>query len=135
MEHPFLIAVKRETERLTAGRDDYVGAPKYFHHMGHLREVAFPWLSDIDMAGEVRMLMRDNPLHEAILCAGRDRILHLSEEVARLRAALAPFAELGSRLAGNNHEAAPITSCFFHSPGIQSINAGHLASARKAMEP
>lgn len=133
MKHPFLEAMERESERLTRGRDEYTGAPKVFHHMGHEREAALPWLSDIDMAGEVRMLMRDNPMHEAIVCAGRDRILHLSEENARLRSALVPFGELGARLVGNNHDAAPIAQCFFHSPGIDTLNAGHLKAAKAAL--
>jgi hypothetical protein len=54
-------------------------------------------------------------------------------ELERLRTALAPFAALGSRLAGNIHEAAPITNCFFHSPGIDALNAGHLKAATNAM--
>lgn len=66
----------------------YTGGPKYFHHMGHKREAALPWLSDVEMAGEVRMLMRDDLDHEGIVCAARDRILHLSEELAALRGAI-----------------------------------------------
>lgn len=50
-------------------------------------------------------------------------------QVQRLERALAPFAMLGERLAGNNHDAAPIAQCFFNSPGIDSLNAGHLKAA------
>jgi hypothetical protein len=57
----------------------------------------------------------------------------LQEEIARMGAALAPFAALGQRLAGNNHDAAPIKQCFFHSPGIDSLNAGHLKAALAAL--
>ena len=55
-------------------------------------------------------------------------------ELERLRAALTPFAALGSRLAGNNHDAAPITQCFFHSPGIEAITAEKLKAAHAAMQ-
>lgn len=78
-EHPFIEAARRRGEDLSRGRDKWSGNPRYFMHLGKKRETAFPWLSDEDMAGEVRMLMRNDPAHELIVCAARDRILHLSQ--------------------------------------------------------
>lgn len=40
-------------------------------------------LSDIQVAGEVRMLMRDDLNHEAVCIMARDRIMYLSQEVER----------------------------------------------------
>jgi len=80
-----LSEAKRIGEEMNQGRESYTGGPKLFHHMGHRREASYPWLSDVEIAGRVRMLMRDDLNHEGIVCAARDRILHLSEENERLR--------------------------------------------------
>lgn len=49
--------------------------------MGHL--------SDIEVADKVRMLMRNDLMHEATCTAGRDRIMYLSQRVALLERELA----------------------------------------------
>lgn len=86
--HPIFAEVERRSAQLTRGHDTYTGGPKYFHHLGNKREAAYPWLSDVEIASEVRMLMRNDIAHEMIVCAARDRILHLSEENERLRKAI-----------------------------------------------
>ena len=48
--------------------------------------MARPEWSDKEMAGQVRMLMRDQLNHEAICTAARDRIMALSKEKAALEA-------------------------------------------------
>lgn len=62
----------------------YKGGQLPFKHNGHDREAAYPWVTDEEMAGMVRMLMRDDLHHEAVVCAARDRILHLSQTRQRL---------------------------------------------------
>lgn len=49
---------------------------------------AFANMSDEWVADRVRMLMRRDIWHEAICCAGRDRIMNLSLEVERLKTQL-----------------------------------------------
>lgn len=71
--------------RIDQGREAYTGGPKQFQHNGHTREAAYPWISDTEIAGMVRMLLRSDIGHEAIVCAARDRIMHLSQENERLR--------------------------------------------------
>lgn len=44
--------------------------------------------SDVEIAGELRILTRDDLHHEAMVTAGRDRICVLVAERERLRAAL-----------------------------------------------
>jgi hypothetical protein len=39
---------------------------------------------DVQVAGMVRMLMRDDPQHELVCSMGRDRILHLSQRLAAM---------------------------------------------------
>lgn len=56
--------------------------PKTAHAIG------FPQYGDRELAGMVRMLMRDELMHEPICTAARDRIMHLSELVAAARAAI-----------------------------------------------
>lgn len=90
--HPFVAEAERRGVQLARGHAEYKGGPKFFHHMGHKREAAYPWLSDVEIAGEVRMLMRNDIAHEAVVCAARDRILHLSEELARAQAKLMQVA-------------------------------------------
>lgn len=46
----------------------------------------FDDMTDERLATEVRMLMRNDLLHEAVVCAARDRILKISRELANLRA-------------------------------------------------
>lgn len=54
---------------------------------GHAdKPIGFPDWSDKRMAGEVRMLMRDQLNHEAIVTAARDRIMCLTKEKAALEA-------------------------------------------------
>jgi hypothetical protein len=53
---------------------------------------AFAEMSDEWIADRVRMLLRNDIWHEAICTAGRDRIMRLSLEVERLRAALCEIA-------------------------------------------
>ena len=48
--------------------------------------MVFAHLSDLEMAGKVRMLMRGDLDHEAVCCGSRDRIMYLSQEVERLNA-------------------------------------------------
>lgn len=100
-KHPFVLEAERRSDELMRGHEAYTGGPKFFHHNGHKREAAYPWLSDVEIAGEVRMLMRTDIAHEMVVCAARDRILHLSEEVERLRAALRPFAECKTTSTGD----------------------------------
>lgn len=45
--------------------------------------------NDFDLGNQVRMLMREDSAHEAVVCAARDRIFQLSLEIDRLNAALA----------------------------------------------
>lgn len=45
--------------------------------MGHL--------SDLQMAGTVRMLYRDTLNHEAVVIAARDRIMYLSQQLERFK--------------------------------------------------
>ena len=42
--------------------------------------------SDLEVALQVRMLMRDQLNHEQVCTGGRDRIMFLSQEVERLKA-------------------------------------------------
>jgi hypothetical protein len=67
---------------------EYKGGPKPFEFLGNNREADMPWLSDEEVAGLVRMLMRDQFNHEQICCVARDRILHLTQDRARLLTAL-----------------------------------------------
>lgn len=46
-------------------------------------------LSDAEVASRVRMLRRTDIDHEAVCTMARDRIVHLSQQVARLRAGAA----------------------------------------------
>lgn len=55
---------------------------------GHRVRLAGDHLSDSEVASNVRMLMRDEIDHEAVCITARDRIMWLSQEVERLRAAL-----------------------------------------------
>ncbi len=41
--------------------------------------ITFAWLSDVEMAGKVRMLMRHDLEHEAVVVGARDRIMALSK--------------------------------------------------------
>lgn len=79
----FLKEAKRIGAEASARRASYTGGPKYFQHNGHQREADMPWLSDVEMAGTVRMLLRSDLAHEAVVCAARDRILHLSQKLER----------------------------------------------------
>lgn len=88
-----LAEINTFSEKVNQGRAEYAGGPKYFHHVRKKREAAWPWLSDHQIGDMVRMLMRGDIEHEAVVCAARDRIFHLSEEVDRLRALI---GEVGS---------------------------------------
>jgi len=71
----------------------YTGPPLRFTFLGNDREADMPWLSHEEAAGTVRMLMRHQLDHEQVCCMARDRILHLAQENARLRAALTMFVD------------------------------------------
>lgn len=49
-------------------------------------EISYPHLTDFQMAGKVRMLMRDDLIHESVVCGARDRIMCLVKEKAALEA-------------------------------------------------
>jgi hypothetical protein len=53
------------------------------------KTVIFPDKTDVEIAHMVRMLMRDDIRHEAVITAARDRILKLVDENERLRNLLA----------------------------------------------
>lgn len=55
-------------------------------------------------------------------------------ELERLRMALTPFAMLGVQLAGNNHDEATLSQCFFNAPGVSALRARHLKAAVAAMK-
>ena len=44
--------------------------------------------TDLEVAGMVRMLMRDDLNHEFVCMAGRDRIMYLSQQIDRLEVEL-----------------------------------------------
>lgn len=52
---------------------------------GQTHPIGKPHLTDVEMAGEVRMLMRDQLNHEAICTAARDRIMCLVAEKEALK--------------------------------------------------
>lgn len=56
---------------------------------GHTHQISAPDLSDFEVAGQVRMLMRDQLNHEHVCTMARDRIMCLSAENEALREALA----------------------------------------------
>jgi hypothetical protein len=64
------------------------GRPLPFWFLNKGRECDLPWLTDEQMAGLVRMLMRHDYNHESVVCAARDRILHLSQSRRRIADAL-----------------------------------------------
>lgn len=89
MDAQTLIAeAKRLGDERRKGMESYKGEPMRFTHLGNDREADMPWLSHAEMAGHVRMLLRTDLDHESVVCAARDRILHLAQENERLRAAL-----------------------------------------------
>lgn len=51
-------------------------------------KMVFGHLSDLEVAGKVRMLMRNDLDHEAVCVGARDRIIYLSQEVERFKDAL-----------------------------------------------
>jgi len=51
-------------------------------------EMVYGHLSDLEMAVKVRMLFRDTLEHESVCCGARDRIMYLSQQVARLKNAM-----------------------------------------------
>ena len=61
---------------------------------GHRFEIGARHLTDVQMAGRVRMLMRDQLDHESVCTDARDRIMCLTEEKSRLREALAEIERL-----------------------------------------
>lgn len=65
-------------------------ALRTFIHNGNVREIDAPELSDAEVAGRVRMLLRSDVDHEAVCMMARDRILYLSQENERLRALINP---------------------------------------------
>lgn len=79
-----ILEARRLGEFMARRAAEYAGAPKLFTLGGQQREAAMPWLTDAEMAGTVRMLTRNDLGHEPIVCAARDRILHLSQELERV---------------------------------------------------
>ncbi|CAB4167967.1 hypothetical protein UFOVP860_72 [uncultured Caudovirales phage] len=59
---------------------------------GHEQGVQEHWISNADVAGAVRMLMRDQFDHERVCTLGRDRIVFLDQELRRALAALADLS-------------------------------------------
>lgn len=86
-EHPLIEEIRRATADDALRAAEYKGPALPFRHNGHDREAAMPYLSHVEMAGRVRMLLRTDWTHEMVVCAARDRILHLTQENERLRAA------------------------------------------------
>ena len=75
-----------------------------FEHTGHVREIAFPELSDIEMAGKVRMLTTSDWIcHEAVVCGARDRILALVKENKEMLDALRELVDFSDRLQHHRH--------------------------------
>jgi len=62
-------------KRMTDVRDTAARAPSIFNEQ-----------NDFDLGNQVRMLMRIDSAHEAVVCAARDRIFALSLKVADLEA-------------------------------------------------
>lgn len=87
-EHPLLVEARRIGEERRSRAALYNGPALPFTHLGHDREADMPWLSHAEAAGRIRMLLRSDLDHESVCCMARDRILHLSQENERLRAAL-----------------------------------------------
>ena len=71
-----------------------------FEHMGHVREITFPELSDVEMAGKVRMLTTSDWMdHEFIVCGARDRILALVKEKKALEDQVSRLVERNRTIA------------------------------------
>lgn len=56
--------------------------------------ISFAHLTDMQMAGTVRMLMRNDLGHEGIVCGARDRIMCLVKEKTALEARVAELEAL-----------------------------------------
>ncbi|MGV2099013.1 hypothetical protein [Rhizobium sp. 21-4511-3d] len=72
--------------------------------------ISYPDLTDEQMAGTVRMLMRNDLCHEGIVCGARDRIMCLVKEtaakdaeIAKLREALELILPLAKGYAATNN--------------------------------
>ena len=53
-----------------------------------MENMAYPQLSDLDMAHKVRSLMRDTLEHEGVVCGARDRIMYLSQQLEEIASIL-----------------------------------------------
>lgn len=84
-QRDFVVEVMRASEEQRRRAAEYTGGPLPFMFMGERREALAPWMSHAEVADRVRMLMRDQVDHEAVCVIGRDRILHLSQELAAQR--------------------------------------------------
>lgn len=73
-----------EIERLLARIAELTGREDEARRYREGKNLAFAHLSDAEMANYVRMLMRDDLDHEAVLTGARDRIMHLSARIAEL---------------------------------------------------
>lgn len=74
---------------------------------GHIdMPIARPDLTDLEVAGMVRMLMRNQLNHEFICTLARDRIMGLSKEVDRLRGVLNTLEMLTATADGLNSDEA-----------------------------
>lgn len=113
----FVVLLTRHGELLARRQAEYTGGPKPFTHNGIAREAAMPYLSDEEMAGLVRMLMRDDIGHEAVVCAARDRILHLSQAMVSARDAVLEEAATEVESAGGD-------STEFHARRIRALKTG-----------
>lgn len=71
-----------------------VDGEKTYTWLGQVHPISGPQYSDIEVAGLVRMLMRDQLNHEMVCVLARDRIVHLSERVAELEEKLKHEGEL-----------------------------------------
>jgi hypothetical protein len=60
-------------------------------------EMSRPEISDYEVAGQVRMLMRDELRHEAVCCLARDRIMALSKENTALQAEVDRLSQFDPR--------------------------------------
>lgn len=53
-----------------------------------MKNITYSKLSDSEMAGMVRMLMRSDLNHESVCVGARDRIMYLSQQLEKLKSAV-----------------------------------------------
>lgn len=64
---------------------------------GHVHGVQEHWISNAEVAGTVRMLMRNQLDHERVCTLARDRILFLDQELRTTQALLAEARDVMER--------------------------------------